>query len=190
MPLVGQSEAAGVPQHVRVGLEAQLSSDTRGSTILAKPAVVKGAPRSLVKTKGDFGSCSRASFRSARSSSPLIGCVGREPFFTLRTASEQYRSRFDPTEDQQARSRVGRAYRQRGSSSRRGCPSGCPWPHRQAAPPLGISNRRRSPAFALRRWNCSIFGVRRYQTQNDFGSYQRATYGSGEPADPDFTIFP
>src|SRR5262245_6318933 len=43
------------------------------SIICAKPAVVNGPPRSLVKTNGDFGSCSRWSRRSARSSSPRIG---------------------------------------------------------------------------------------------------------------------
>jgi hypothetical protein len=50
------------------------------STILAKPAVVNGAPRSLVNTNEDLGSCSRCSFRSARSSSPRIGCVAGDPF--------------------------------------------------------------------------------------------------------------
>jgi hypothetical protein len=41
----------------------------------ANPAVVNGAPRSEVNTKGEFGSCSRWSRRRARSSSPRIGCV-------------------------------------------------------------------------------------------------------------------
>ena len=49
----------------------------------AKPAVVKGEPRSEVNTKGDLGSCSRCSRRRARSSSPRIG--PDEPRFALRT---------------------------------------------------------------------------------------------------------
>jgi hypothetical protein len=50
----------------------------------AKPAVVKGDPRSLTKTKGDDG-LSRWSRRSARSSSPWIGWVLGVPFLTRRT---------------------------------------------------------------------------------------------------------
>ena len=73
--LVGQREAAGVPQHVRVRLEAEPGASPARSTMRAKPAVVNGAPRSVVNTKGDFGSCSRWSRRSARNSSPRIGCV-------------------------------------------------------------------------------------------------------------------
>ena len=33
----------------------------------AKPAVVKGEPRSLVKTNGDLGSCPRCSLRTGLS---------------------------------------------------------------------------------------------------------------------------
>ncbi len=50
------------------------------STGRAKPAVVKGEPRSDVNTKSDLGSCSRCSRRRARSSSPMIGCVAGDPF--------------------------------------------------------------------------------------------------------------
>ena len=55
------------------------------STSLAKPAVENGGPRSHVNTNGDLGSCSRCSWRSARSSSPRIGCVAGVPCLTLRT---------------------------------------------------------------------------------------------------------
>ena len=67
--LVGQGDATGVPQHVRVNLDA------------GKPAVVRGEPRSLVNTNGEDGFCSRCSRRSARISSPTIGCVAGVPSF-------------------------------------------------------------------------------------------------------------
>jgi hypothetical protein len=52
----------------------------------AKPAVVKGASRSLgVNTKGDSGSCSRCSLRSARISSQRIECVAGVPLSARRT---------------------------------------------------------------------------------------------------------
>ena len=54
-------------QHVGVGLEAQLGGFASSLDMRAKPAVVKGEPRSLVKTNGE------AVRRSARSSSPRIG---------------------------------------------------------------------------------------------------------------------
>jgi len=56
--LIGEPVAARVPQHVWMGLEGSLALIPARSTILANPAVVKGAPRSDVKTKGDLGSCS------------------------------------------------------------------------------------------------------------------------------------
>ena len=56
-------------------LNASFASTPARSTMPAKPAVVKGAPRSEVKTNGDFGSWSRRSCRSARDSSPRIGYV-------------------------------------------------------------------------------------------------------------------
>jgi hypothetical protein len=55
------------------------------SIMRAKPPVVNGAPRSDVKTKGDFGSCSRCRRRRARISSPRIGCVAGVPLLALRT---------------------------------------------------------------------------------------------------------
>ena len=55
------------------------------STKRANPAVVNGAPRSEAKTNGDRGSCSRCRRRSARSSSPTIGCVAGVPCLTRRT---------------------------------------------------------------------------------------------------------
>jgi hypothetical protein len=67
-------------------LKPSLASVPARSTIRAKPAVVKGAPRSLVNTIGDLGSCSGCSLRNARSSSPRIGWVLGDPFFTLCTA--------------------------------------------------------------------------------------------------------
>jgi hypothetical protein len=46
-------------------LKPSLASIPARSTMRAKPAVVKGAPRSEVNTNGDLGSCSRCSRRSA-----------------------------------------------------------------------------------------------------------------------------
>jgi hypothetical protein len=70
MPLIGQGESAGMTQHVWVALKPSSAAIPARSTIRANPAVVKGDPRSEVKTKGDLGSCSRLSRRSARNSSP------------------------------------------------------------------------------------------------------------------------
>ena len=56
---VGQGEAAGVPQHVRVHLEpAEPGGHASALQKPGKPAVVNGEPRSEVNTNGDFGSCS------------------------------------------------------------------------------------------------------------------------------------
>jgi hypothetical protein len=62
-------------------LNASLAAMPARSIMCANPAVVNGAPRSDVKTKGDFGSYSRW----ARSSSPRIGWVLGVPCLTLRT---------------------------------------------------------------------------------------------------------
>lgn len=74
VPLVCEGVATGVPQHVRMRLETK-PCRVAGSLYHAgeAPAMVNGAPRSDMKTNGDFGSCSRCSRRKARSSSPRIG---------------------------------------------------------------------------------------------------------------------
>jgi type 1 fimbriae regulatory protein FimB/type 1 fimbriae regulatory protein FimE len=59
----------------------------RASELLDLPVGPNGAPRSEVNTKADFGSCSRCSLRSARSSSPPIGCVEGVPFLVRRTCA-------------------------------------------------------------------------------------------------------
>jgi hypothetical protein len=86
VPLVGECVAAGMPQHVWVGLELQPGASAARSIIRAKPAVVNRDPRSLTKTNGDVA-LSRCSRRSARSSSPWIGWVLGVPFLTGRTCS-------------------------------------------------------------------------------------------------------
>src|SRR3974390_504113 len=68
-------------------LKASFASTPARSIILATPAVLKGAARSEVNTKGDFGSCSHCSRRSARNSSPRIGWLLGVPCLTLRTCS-------------------------------------------------------------------------------------------------------
>jgi hypothetical protein len=67
------------------GLKVSLAALPARSTMRANPAVVNGAPRSDVNTKGDLGSCSRWSSLRARNSSPRIGCVLGVPCLTLRT---------------------------------------------------------------------------------------------------------
>jgi len=86
MSLIRQGEAAGVAQHVRMNLEAKLRSLACPLNHSCKSGRGERAPRSLVNTKGAFGSCSRCSRRSARSSSPRMGCVLGVPFLALRTA--------------------------------------------------------------------------------------------------------
>jgi hypothetical protein len=61
-------------------------TDTRP---VAKPAVVNGAPRSDVNTKGEL--CFSA--RSARISSPCSGCVVGMPFLTRRTCRHAFSPR-------------------------------------------------------------------------------------------------
>ena len=73
MAVVSEGKPTGMPQHMRVSLEAEARRLPARSTIRANPAVVNGAPRSQVNTNGDFGSCSRCSLRSARNSSPELG---------------------------------------------------------------------------------------------------------------------
>jgi hypothetical protein len=53
MASVGQGVATSMPQHVGIGLKAQLGVKAR-SIIRAKPAGVKGVARSDVKTNGDL----------------------------------------------------------------------------------------------------------------------------------------
>ena len=57
--LCWQGITAGMTEHVRVGFKASLATFPARSIIRAKPAVVNGALRSEVNTKGDLGSCSR-----------------------------------------------------------------------------------------------------------------------------------
>jgi hypothetical protein len=54
--VVGQLEAAGVAQHVRVDLHIEVCSLT---SALDQPPLVNGVPRSDVNTNGDLVFCSR-----------------------------------------------------------------------------------------------------------------------------------
>ena len=53
--LVGKPNAAGLPEHVRVGLEAKLGRNAQPRHHLAPPRRRKGAPRSDVNTSGRAG---------------------------------------------------------------------------------------------------------------------------------------
>src|SRR4029077_12358141 len=79
--VVGQLEAAGVAQHVRVDLHIEPSSLTSALDHRLKARLVNGVPRSDVNTNGDFNSCSRCSRLSARNSLPVNGCVAGPPSF-------------------------------------------------------------------------------------------------------------
>ena len=57
--VIGELVAAGMPQHVRMRLEAELRPVPARSIMRANPAGLNGAPRSDVNTNGDLGSCSR-----------------------------------------------------------------------------------------------------------------------------------
>ena len=65
--LIGQREAAGVAQHVRMSRKTSASPQRRPvPTMRAKPAVVNSDPRSLLNTNSNLGSCSRCNLRRAR----------------------------------------------------------------------------------------------------------------------------
>ena len=66
--LIGERVAAGVPQHVGMGLEGQLGCDTRP---LDHPSEASRREwrTTLGREHGDLGSCSRWSRRRARSCS-------------------------------------------------------------------------------------------------------------------------
>ena len=59
VPVIGELVTAGVAQHVGMSLDFRLARRVAAATMRAKPAVVNGPLRSLVKTNGDLGSCSR-----------------------------------------------------------------------------------------------------------------------------------
>ena len=96
--VIGQLEAAGVAQHVRVDLHIEPSSLTSALDHRLKARLVNGVPRSDVNTNGDFDSCSRCSRRRARNSLLVSGWVAGLPFLSLA-----------PTEDPPIPMPVGRA---------------------------------------------------------------------------------
>ena len=71
--VIGELEATGVAQHVRVHWKPNPAATPSRAIILRKPAGVNGAPRSDVKINGDAGSWSRLSRRNARNSRPDNG---------------------------------------------------------------------------------------------------------------------
>jgi hypothetical protein len=81
--LVGQRVAAGMPEHVRVDLEADLGFVASARQQLGEPDGVNGPPRSEAKTKGE--AAWRLSSRSARNSSPSRGWVAASPPLARRT---------------------------------------------------------------------------------------------------------
>ena len=84
-PLVGESKAAAMAQHVRVNPEPEAGRRPKRASICRNPAVLNGAPRSVVATKGETGRCSRLSRRSALSSRPVKGWTAGAPLFTRAT---------------------------------------------------------------------------------------------------------
>jgi hypothetical protein len=82
VPSVCQRIAAGVSQHV-LALKPSLASTPTRSTMRANPAVVKGDPRSEVKTQADLAPA-RAAVALAPAARPR-GSDGCVPRLTLRT---------------------------------------------------------------------------------------------------------
>jgi hypothetical protein len=80
----------------RCGSQSVLATRKPARSIIgANPAVLKGAARSDVNTKGDLGSCSRCRRRRAHSSSPTI--EWRSPASLCEHAASPKRTRPDPT---------------------------------------------------------------------------------------------
>ena len=83
--IVGKLEPATMSELMRMDRVLRPGGGAKAGTIFRKPAVVKGTPRSEVKTNGDVGACSLLRRRSMRSSRPEIGWTEGEPFFTRDT---------------------------------------------------------------------------------------------------------
>ena len=73
--LIGERVAAGVPEHVRVRLEPKFAFGARAFDHAGKPRRRERRAPLADEQERRFGLCSRWSRRSARSSSPTIGCV-------------------------------------------------------------------------------------------------------------------
>jgi hypothetical protein len=70
------------------------------STIAWKPRLENGAPRSLMKTKGDLATCPRCIRLTARNSLLVNGCVAGLPFFDSTDVQERvFEVNLLPTED-------------------------------------------------------------------------------------------
>ena len=84
--------ASAYPQACRsiggCAFNPSLATAPARSITRANPAVLNGAPRPEVNTKGDLGSFSRYSRRRARGSSQRIGCVLGVPCLALQTCRE------------------------------------------------------------------------------------------------------
>ena len=83
--VIGQFEAAGVPQHMGMNRETEAGELTGTLDQLGEADVENGEPRSDVNTNADFGSCSRCNFRSTLISSPMIGWFAGDPFLARLT---------------------------------------------------------------------------------------------------------
>ena len=147
MALVRRREAAGVAEPVRMYLERQPCGSTGAHDRASEPgsrerrAALRGA-------NGDRGSFSRCRRRSARSSSPMIGCVAGVPSLTRRTCKVADASRPAPIDDRRARWTEGLA----GDKQHRGISAAMAvghravlikkeWCERRAASPLNGCHR-------------------------------------------------
>src|SRR5262245_28685167 len=84
--VIGQLEAAGMAQHVRMDGERYLGGLAEPYHEMVEAHGVIGPPRSLTNTWTSLG-FSRRSLRKARISSPRIGCTLGVPRLALRTCS-------------------------------------------------------------------------------------------------------
>jgi hypothetical protein len=80
VPWLASWKTAGMPEHVRVGLEAKLVRDAQPRHHLAPSRRGEGRAALRREQNGDGGSWSRLSRRSARSSTPLNGRTDGAPF--------------------------------------------------------------------------------------------------------------
>jgi len=99
--VIGELVAAGVPQHVDVNREAELGPF---ANVLDLPIDgvrrERRVPRSLVNTNLVCGPWSARSLRSARNSSPRIGCVAGLPILDAPGSVAVLKSTWDHSRSQ------------------------------------------------------------------------------------------
>ena len=106
--LVGQRETAGMPQHMRMSLEAQPGSDAGALDKPCEAGSAEGRTTLGCEDERRFRFLLTCSRRGTRSSSPRIGCIAGVPALARRTARVAQSNRSDPKGDPSTRSNAGR----------------------------------------------------------------------------------